>query len=242
MKLTKNQSGFSHILLVLLLVVVLGGIGFAGYKVYDSKKAKPAAQTSNTPVTEKKDEIKKEESKIPEGFVEYENKDLGFTFAYPKEWGEVSKKTMSQECAQDERYKKARVTGDKFFFSFSKNAEKEVTIITDNFMIEDFGPVFCGFTPQVPSKFNADYLKSFKEEGKYSYFVTDDNYECARGAYYLFGVAKIQVKGASQVAISLHSVKDPGSENCDQDDATVAKTKATLNDEDQKFVKSFATL
>jgi cell division protein FtsB len=34
MKLHKSQSGIAHLGLVVLLVVVLGGVGFAGYKVY----------------------------------------------------------------------------------------------------------------------------------------------------------------------------------------------------------------
>ncbi len=79
MKLTKNQSGISHIILVLLLLVAVGVVGYVGYKVGTSKKA-PANNTDST------DTIKKEESKVPEGFVEYDNKELGFKFAYPKEW------------------------------------------------------------------------------------------------------------------------------------------------------------
>lgn len=79
-----DQSGFTAIHVVLILVL-LGIIGVAGWKVYDAGKAsvKPAATTSPVPAA------KKEAPKIPDGFVEYQNKELGFKFAYPKDWGEV---------------------------------------------------------------------------------------------------------------------------------------------------------
>lgn len=37
--LKKNQNGFSHLLLFLILVAVIGVIGFAGYRVFSSKKS-----------------------------------------------------------------------------------------------------------------------------------------------------------------------------------------------------------
>ncbi len=83
MKLSKSQAGFTAVHMLLILVL-LGIIGFTGWKVYDAgKSAKPAESSTATPA------VKKEESKIPDGFVEYENKELGFKFAYPKDWGEV---------------------------------------------------------------------------------------------------------------------------------------------------------
>lgn len=111
MKLTKNQSGISHILLVLLLVVVIGGVGFTAYKVGTSKKTptNSSAATENT----KKEETKTEEAKIPEGFVEYENKELGFKFAYPKEWG-----TASQGVSFEGSHAK---TGSEYLIKFDKN-------------------------------------------------------------------------------------------------------------------------
>lgn len=84
MKLSKNQSGILHIAAI-LAVILLGIIGYTGWRVYSANmKIKPAVTTTSTPSV-KKEEPKK--SSIAEGFVEYENKDLGFKFAYPKEWG-----------------------------------------------------------------------------------------------------------------------------------------------------------
>jgi len=81
MKLHKSQSGIAHVLMVLLVVVVLGGIGFAGWKVYDSKKTKQSAQTTNA------NQKEEQKSTISEDWIEYKNEEYGFSFAYPKGWG-----------------------------------------------------------------------------------------------------------------------------------------------------------
>lgn len=84
MKPTNSQSGFTPIHLLLLLVI-FGIIGFAGWKVYDASKTvnQPKAATAPAPAAQKA------ESKVPDGFVEFKNEELGFKFAYPKEWGNI---------------------------------------------------------------------------------------------------------------------------------------------------------
>jgi type II secretory pathway pseudopilin PulG len=98
----KQQDGFSlpHILLVLVLV---GIIGFAGWRVYESQKATNksldnAANASN--VVKPGEKQAAEEYKVPEGYTVYENKNLGFKFAYPEKWGQLQDKSGKFESSQ----------------------------------------------------------------------------------------------------------------------------------------------
>ncbi len=97
MKLFKSQSGSSAVAL-LLVVIVLCVLGFVGWKVYDANKTtKPASSTTST-VSVPNDEPRQEQPKIPEGFIEYKNEELGFKFAYPKEWGDFEQRdSLSSE-------------------------------------------------------------------------------------------------------------------------------------------------
>lgn len=45
--LNSNQSGLAHLALIALFVLVLGGIGFAGYSVYQKNQDKETAAVSN---------------------------------------------------------------------------------------------------------------------------------------------------------------------------------------------------
>lgn len=125
MKITKNQSGIAH-LAILLLVIAAGIVGFTGWKVYDTNKKTNNSQTTTDSTsaasqaqTNASDKEYKE-YKIPEGFVKYENKDLGFKFAYPKEWGDVT-------VSKDAGYSVYSYSADKpkdgtlfYFLKFSK--------------------------------------------------------------------------------------------------------------------------
>ncbi len=83
-----NSKGFSP-LHILLLIVIVGMIGGVGYYVYNSQKKTNtsldnAAKSQSDP---QKSENKEEEKiKLPEGFKEYVSKE-GFSFAYPETWG-----------------------------------------------------------------------------------------------------------------------------------------------------------
>lgn len=82
-----NQTGAAH-LVAILIVVVLGIVGFTGWKVYDSnqktKKSLDNASSNNAAIVEKK------KSPPEETTVKYESKDLGFSFSYPKDWGDAT--------------------------------------------------------------------------------------------------------------------------------------------------------
>src|SRR4051812_42276258 len=93
MKLDKSQSGFSH-LLILLTVIVLGFIGLVGWKVfYINRRAIPnndSVLTNNHASLP----INPGVSSVPTGFMAYKNKELGLKFAYPKEWGTANEQPI----------------------------------------------------------------------------------------------------------------------------------------------------
>lgn len=100
MKLRNNQSGIAH-LVALLIIVIIAVVGFAGWRVYtldqENKKLNKTANTQIPTPGRSDDEsvVTLPKSTIPEGFIAYENKELGFKFAYPKTWGEVKEDSNS---------------------------------------------------------------------------------------------------------------------------------------------------
>ena len=120
MKLSKSQQGIAHVVLVFLLVAVLSGAGFAGYKVYQGNKGKQHAINTSTEQPKEDDKA----SSIPEGFVEYENKELGFKFAYPKEWGgaEVEPGPENDHL----------VAGSESVITFTQNNDVTAGLASDN--------------------------------------------------------------------------------------------------------------
>lgn len=91
MRADSRSAGFSalHFLLVL---VIFGIIGAAGWWVYNAQQEAnatlDAATKSSTPAPSQKT-AKPVAAKIPAGYLEYKNKEQGFSFAYPAQWGEL---------------------------------------------------------------------------------------------------------------------------------------------------------
>jgi hypothetical protein len=52
MKNSKNQSGFGHLVLVLCLALVVGVVGFAGYRVMNNTDNEVSSTTAKTAETE----------------------------------------------------------------------------------------------------------------------------------------------------------------------------------------------
>ena len=96
MTLQQNQSGFSitHFLLVLLII---GALGFAGWRVYEARQEDNSPKkNSNDSTTQKEEPAEKEIYTVPDGYVIYENKEIGFKFAYPEQWGKLTPNTESE--------------------------------------------------------------------------------------------------------------------------------------------------
>lgn len=95
MNFKKSQAGFTPIHLLLILVLI-GIIGLVGWKVYDAGKSVKPGDSSTTP----EPVTTKEDSKIPDGFEGYENKEKGFKFAYPQAWGKVTEYNIAEVYGQ----------------------------------------------------------------------------------------------------------------------------------------------
>jgi hypothetical protein len=91
-----NQRGFTLIegLLVIIALTLISGVG---YYVYD-KQSDGGNQESKPTVTAFKDaptQSPEEKTSIPEGWIEYKGNDLGFSFAYPSEWGTANVENLA---------------------------------------------------------------------------------------------------------------------------------------------------
>lgn len=101
MKLNKSESGITHILLVVLAVVVLGAVGFAGWKVYNSKKkTNQPTTTTSTETQPKENNSQQEPATYPEGWVLFQDSAKGISFYHPVDWDKskfkVHKVTVSE--------------------------------------------------------------------------------------------------------------------------------------------------
>lgn len=101
-----NNKGFGVVegLLVLVVIGIIGGTGFYVYKT-NSKTGNGSDGTSIEKA--EKDSSDENKEKIPEGYKKFENKDLGISFIYPSEWGEVVKTEFDDQ-------------GNSEYFNFSK--------------------------------------------------------------------------------------------------------------------------
>jgi hypothetical protein len=115
MKPTNSQSGFTPIHFLLLLVI-LGIIGFAGWRVYSTGQQSNSDLSSSSAQS---NTIKKEDDKRG-AYSEYKNKDLGFVFSYPQEWGSASIK-------QGELVSPAH--GDYQQITFDKKPEIDINVV-----------------------------------------------------------------------------------------------------------------
>ena len=79
----RSHEGGSHVIALLLVVVVIGVAGFAGWRIFRT----PAKKTSGVSqsVTPKKDETPKKQAGAPTTKT-YSNSDYKFSFEYPAEW------------------------------------------------------------------------------------------------------------------------------------------------------------
>ena len=100
--LHKNNHGFAHIGIILLAVLAIAAIGGVGYYVLQKDK------NTISPVTTQNTQP------VETDLAQYESKELGFKFSYPKAWGEVKtsfNKKDIVESAQDS-YWVARFSDD----------------------------------------------------------------------------------------------------------------------------------
>lgn len=82
-----NQKGFSAVE-ALVIVVILGIVGFGGWYVWHKGQKSEQPSKANTSTKDSgSDQAADTSYRIPEGYEFYENSELGFKFAYPKNYG-----------------------------------------------------------------------------------------------------------------------------------------------------------
>lgn len=83
-----REKGLAHLGLIIAVVVVVAAVAFGGWYVWDkNKNDKNSDGKNNSSQNNGSDNESGEESKIPKGYIVYENKEFGFSFAYPEEVG-----------------------------------------------------------------------------------------------------------------------------------------------------------
>jgi hypothetical protein len=101
----RNQKGFSSIEIIIVFIV-LGFVGLAGWYVWHKNQVHEAPKTNSSEEDHKQQKSnpdKQAVKTIPEGYVAYENIELGFKVAYPNEWGQV-KDISSMPGNGDKKY------------------------------------------------------------------------------------------------------------------------------------------
>lgn len=79
-----NQSGIAHLALI-LVVLLVAGTGFAGWRVFEASKDKKQTQVTSQETSQSTASTVDETSTST-----YINKDLGLSFKYPKNWGDAT--------------------------------------------------------------------------------------------------------------------------------------------------------
>ncbi|MGZ6005149.1 MAG: hypothetical protein ACXWLH_03275 [Candidatus Saccharimonadales bacterium] len=121
-KLNNRGFGVVEVLLVLVIIAMVGGIGW--YIVKGPKKANHIVK--ETPLV-KPPAKKTVKSNVPSGYTSYENKELGFKFDAPAEWGSVILGKANPKA------------GKEVDISFSNNSKVTVTAASKDWKAQSMG-------------------------------------------------------------------------------------------------------
>lgn len=120
-----NANGFTHFEIALLILVV-ALIGFAGYTVWESNK--PDEVLTNSTIEPAPLEPSQDTYEKPVGYVTYEDKNLGFKFDYPNQYGQFSKESIDPYLA--EYYKNASIQKATSKIEVSAGISKDIRVWT----------------------------------------------------------------------------------------------------------------
>lgn len=122
------------VVLLLALLLIAGGYAAADKFTdlplpYEFFKAASQAESTESAIVKQEPGVQPEAtaSTVPEGFVEYKNEEIGISFMYPKEWGEVTVK----ETLGDGR----TTSGTDVRLSFSSSSRSGVTLYSRDYKI-----------------------------------------------------------------------------------------------------------
>lgn len=108
-KMKINQKGFI-VVDILIVIVVIGLIGTVGWLVYDRQKSKTSEPLNTQTSTQQKDEATQKAVTIPSDWQWFTSKDGSTKFAYPKSWGNLVEKTEATQDTYDTKSFIGRVT------------------------------------------------------------------------------------------------------------------------------------
>lgn len=87
------MSRFKKVLIFILIVTIMGAIGFGAWYLSNPKKEEvQPAPTVTTPVVE---EPTVKRPAIPTGYITFNSEDYGYSFNYPKEYGKFTKQPLA---------------------------------------------------------------------------------------------------------------------------------------------------
>lgn len=116
-----NKKGFAHIGIVFLVIALLvaGGAGYYVWSKNRDDKAPKTADATDIALVEEEGPCT-----APEGYLVYNNTDVGFCFAYPEEWGATSVALGVIDVTNE--------TGSGYLGTFSAEANASFAFLSDD--------------------------------------------------------------------------------------------------------------
>ncbi|CAN5644732.1 hypothetical protein BH23PAT2_BH23PAT2_03910 [soil metagenome] len=163
-KYIHNQAGFGSLWILIILVLI--GVGGAGYYIYTSQQ-NDDEQTQETVEDQSAPEEESEpESTIPSGFALFQDADTGIQFLYRTNWGSPS---MTRDDFSHD--------GESYSITFNNNQELRAGIKSTDFIYTDgprggFGAVGFGHTSFENHVANIQASDQARLDGSDSYDTT----------------------------------------------------------------------
>lgn len=117
-----DSRGFTHFEIA-LLILVIAALGFAGYTVLQNNKTAESTTSALEPVPT---QSRQTSYQTPDGYTAYQNKDLGFAFDYPSQYGQFTKEVLDPAYAS--YYKDASILKASAALELSAGISKDIRL------------------------------------------------------------------------------------------------------------------
>lgn len=155
-----NTKGFT-LVEVLLIVLIISVLGFAGYYAYTQNNVD---QDSSTTTSQETNDSEEEEDSDQST---YESSATGLTFNYPDEWGDVTEENLATTCEAD------GVVGEKYKYTFSQK-EAYIMLPSQDFSFD--GVNHClGEDPRISYNNKLTAEQTFHDENGLTVFAQTDS-------------------------------------------------------------------
>ncbi|HEX9679007.1 MAG TPA: hypothetical protein VGA08_00060 [Candidatus Saccharimonadales bacterium] len=195
----------------------------AGYPVAESYPEQCSVPGGET-FTRELSEDEKKETSIPDGYIEYNNEELGFSFAYPEEWGEVS---------LSERSGLPAIVGSEYQIKFSNVSTIKAEVDTTDYKntggvgsgYSYSGPGFTDYGREVNSLEDGQYLQVLDNKSDYVVF---EKLDCVDITYVLLSLIPFDDNKLAGIGFG-YSKDLQGTGACtDQESDSVSKYHETI--------------